>query len=75
MRLAATIYIADVTEENVDNILKQYTQAYPPDDRDLLLSWSGRHWKKDDPSVTLPKPGPGHILVASNKASGNVRSS
>ena len=73
MRLAATIYIADVTEENVDNILKQYTQAYPPDDRDLLLSWAGRHWKADDPSVTLPKPGPNHILAASNRGSETVR--
>lgn len=29
MRLAATIYVADVNEENVGNILNEYTQEYP----------------------------------------------
>jgi len=67
-RMAATVYIADVNEDNVDQILKEYTQAYPPDDRDLLLSWAGRHWRADDPSVKLPKPTPGHILFEESKA-------
>jgi hypothetical protein len=63
------VYIADVNDDNVDNILNEYTQAYPPsDDRDLLLGWAGRHWKKGDPSVTLPKPSKGHILADSATA-------
>jgi len=44
MRLAATIYVADVKEDNVDAILADYTQAYPPNDRELLLSKQGIHW-------------------------------
>ena len=57
------ILCADVNEENVNEIMAQYTQAYPPNDRDLLLSWAGTHWKKDDPSVKLPKPRQGHVLA------------
>jgi hypothetical protein len=64
MRLAATVYIADVNDQNYESILDHYTQAYPPnDDVDLLLSWKGRHWKKDDPSRKLPTPSPDHILL------------
>jgi SET domain len=63
MRLAATIYLAEVTEENADYIMQQYTQAFPPQERDLLLSWAGRHWKRDDPTKKLPDPAPHHILV------------
>jgi hypothetical protein len=64
MRLAATVYIADVNEQNYESIMDHYTQAYPPnDDVDLLLSWIGRHWKKDDPSRKLPTPSPDHILL------------
>ncbi|GKY95843.1 hypothetical protein MPSEU_000544900 [Mayamaea pseudoterrestris] len=63
MRLAATIYVADVNEANVNEIMSQYTQAYPPNDRDLLLSWAGTHWKKDDPSAHLPTPRKGHVLT------------
>ena len=62
MRMAATVYITDVNEDNVDSISTQYTQAYPPSDRNLLLSWAGRHWKKDDPTAKLPEPEPDHIL-------------
>lgn len=62
MRMAATIYVADVNEGNVDAILRDYTQAYPPRDRDLLLSWAGRHWKRNDPSAKLPEPPSHHIL-------------
>ena len=64
MRLAATIYIAEVTPENVDSIMADYTQKFPPDDKDLLLSWAGRHWKRDDPDAKLPSPGSDHILLA-----------
>jgi hypothetical protein len=63
MRMAATVYIADVNERNVNGILNEYTQSYPPRERDLLLGWAGRHWNKDDPAAKLPKPGPNHILV------------
>jgi hypothetical protein len=63
MRMAATVYIADVNDENVDSILNHYTQAYPPgDDVELLMSWKGRHWKRGDPSRKLPKPTPEHVL-------------
>lgn len=66
MRMAATIYVADVNEENAGAILNEYTQAYPPDDRDLLMSWSGRHWRKDDTTAKLPAPVSGHILLEAN---------
>lgn len=62
-RLAATVYISDVNEENVNAILSQYTQVYPPKDPALLLSWAGSHWKSNDPSVQLPKPTQHHILI------------
>jgi len=62
MRMAATVYIADVNDKNIRNVMKHYTQAYPPKDLDLLKSWMGRHWKRGDPSRSLPKPPPGHIL-------------
>jgi hypothetical protein len=63
-RLSATIFVADVSEDIVDSIMHEYTQVYPPKDRDLLLSWAGRHWRKDDPSYSLPKPSSDHILLA-----------
>jgi hypothetical protein len=63
MRLAATVYIADVNEQNVDRIMQEYTQAYPPQDRELLLGWAGRHWKPGDPSRKLPEPPKDHVLV------------
>lgn len=61
--MAATVYIADVNEINADNIMKQYTQAFPPNDRELLLSWAGRHWKPNDPAAKLPQPEKGHVLL------------
>jgi len=63
MRLAATVYVADVNENNVDRIQEDYTQAYPPRDRDLLMSWAGTHWNRNDETARLPKPGRNHILV------------
>ena len=68
MRMAATIYIADVNEVNVDNIMADYTQAFPPRDRDLLLSWAGAHWKPNDPDVHLPDPPSDHVRVAPAEA-------
>ena len=63
MRMAATVYIADVNEQNYAGILAEYTQSYPPRDKSVLLGWAGRHWRRDDPSVKLPKHRDNHILV------------
>ena len=62
MRLAATVYVADVNDENAETILDHYTQAYPPRDLELLKNWTASHWKRDDPSRRLPKPTEDHIL-------------
>jgi len=67
MRMAATVYIADVNDDNIEMVMNHYTQAYPPKDIELLRSWKGRHWKRDDPSRSLPKPPPGHILYDYSK--------
>jgi hypothetical protein len=62
-RLAATVFVADINEENVDAIMDHYyTQPYPPKNRDTLLGWAGTHWKKNDPTALLPKLGSDHIL-------------
>jgi hypothetical protein len=66
MRMAATVYVADVNELNAENILNHYTQAYPPRDVELLKSWIGRHWKRDDPTKKLPKPSRDHIILRNN---------
>jgi SET domain len=64
MRIAATVYVADMNDLNAASIMKHYTQAYPPSgDIDLLKSWKGRHWKKGDHTRKLPKPSPDHLLV------------
>jgi hypothetical protein len=58
MRMAATVYVADIGEDNIDNIMSDYTQHYPPSDRpDLLLAMAGSHWNPTDPNVRLPGPG------------------
>jgi hypothetical protein len=74
MRMAATVYVADVNDLNAPNILNHYTQAYPPRDVELLKSWSGRHWKKGDPTRKLPKPDPDHILVRDSVSTGRSAS-
>ena len=57
MRMAATVYIADIQEDNIDSIMADYTQNYPPPRRkDLLLRMAGTHWKRNDPFVRLPEP-------------------
>lgn len=62
MRMAATVYIADVNKDNVDSTISHYTQAYPPADRDLILSWAGKHWLPTG-GRQLPRPKPGeHVL-------------
>ena len=67
MRMVASVYVADVNDENIENVMNHYTQAYPPRDINLLQSWKARHWKRGDPSRTLPKPPPGHILYEYSK--------
>jgi hypothetical protein len=55
MRMAATVYIADIGDDNIDAIMECYTQKYPPpDDPQFLLGIAGTHWKRDDSSVQLP---------------------
>jgi hypothetical protein len=57
MRMVASIYVADIREDNVEAIMKDYTQKYPPENRpDILMNMAGIHWKRNDPTVTLPKP-------------------
>ena len=55
MRLAATVYVADVNAENVERIMVDYTQYYPPVDEEYLMSISGRHWKRDNESSYIRK--------------------
>ena len=58
MRMAATVYVADIGEDNIDKIMKDYTQHYPPRDRpDLLLAMAGSHWHPTNPTARLPSPG------------------
>jgi hypothetical protein len=52
-RMAATVYISDVHPGNVENIMSDYTQAYPPRDPKLLLRDAGKHWVKGK-SAKLP---------------------
>ena len=55
MRMAATVYVGDVTEENVGELLPSLTQMYPPvGDRGHLLERAGCHWKRGDGSRRLP---------------------
>jgi hypothetical protein len=68
MRMAATVYIADINEENVEAILDEYTQHYPPKGKpEVLMGMAGMHWRRDDPSVRLPKPAEDHVLSDSFK--------
>jgi hypothetical protein len=56
MRMAATVFIADVKPGIVEDILMGYSQIYPPNDADWLLSKAGSHWQAKDPSKRLPQP-------------------
>lgn len=62
-RLALSVYVADMNEDNVESIADAVTQLYPPRDPDLFLSWAGMHWDPNDPAKKLPPPGPDHILL------------
>lgn len=54
VRLMATLYLADINENNVKSIVKHYTDPFPPATVDYLLKWRGLHWKKDG-SAQLPR--------------------
>jgi hypothetical protein len=57
MRMAATIYVADISVDNIDALLTDYTQQYPPKDQpELLLAMAGNHWHRDNPEARLPVP-------------------
>ena len=55
MRLAATIYVADVDRENVERIMVDYTQYYPPVDEEYLMSIAGLHWRRDGGTAYIRK--------------------
>ena len=55
MRMAATVYIGDITPTNVNNLLLSLTQAYPPiGNAQHLLARAGDHWSRSNPSKKLP---------------------
>jgi hypothetical protein len=56
MRIAATVYIADIRPDNVERIMKEYTQSYPPrSDSSLLLTLAATHWQRADARIRLPR--------------------
>lgn len=57
MRLAATIYIGEITPTNVHHLLLSLTQAYPPPGNARhLLERAGNHWHHSNPAIKLPLP-------------------
>lgn len=56
IRIAASIYIADVNDDNVKQVLKQNTNEYPPQDSQMLLSIAGSHWNLNNSTSHLPLP-------------------
>ena len=58
MRMAATVYIADIDADNIHAILSDfvtYPQAYPPPGQpEILLKSAGKHWDRNDASKKLP---------------------
>jgi len=58
MRMAATLFVADIDATNIGSILDRfvcYPQAYPPaSNPEILLRTAGRHWDPNDPSKKLP---------------------
>ena len=56
MRMAATIYMADVKAANLAQHLESLTQVYPPNDPSHLFNRRARHWKATNPQRRLPGP-------------------
>jgi hypothetical protein len=58
MRMMATVYLADVDDDNIHAIMSKfvtYPRHYPPPAQpELLLQQAGRHWNRDDASSKLP---------------------
>ena len=54
MRMALSIYLADTNENNVESIIGDYTDPFPPAEPAYLLKNRGRHWKKDG-STRIPR--------------------
>lgn len=49
MRLAATVYIADINDLNVKGVAEEtLTQLFPMSDQNWLYAQRGRHWLKSD---------------------------
>uniref|UniRef100_A0A7S2UPT8 Uncharacterized protein n=1 Tax=Attheya septentrionalis TaxID=420275 RepID=A0A7S2UPT8_9STRA len=44
MRLSVSVYFSDITEDNVDKFLSEYTPSVPELDHDSLLAKRGLHW-------------------------------
>jgi hypothetical protein len=58
MRMAATVYLADINEHNIAALTSPYVtypKHYPPPSQpELLWQQAKRHWNPDDPSSKLP---------------------
>lgn len=62
MRLTASIYVADINNQNIRTIAQDSMIDYLGYDPKLLLTWAGRHWSSTDSFKKLPKSDPNHIL-------------
>jgi hypothetical protein len=50
----ATIYVAQISEENVESILLDFSDPFPPKDGEYFLKMKGRHWNNER-STHLPR--------------------
>jgi len=66
-RLALSIYISDINEDNLEETADAVTNYYPPKkNMDLFRGWAGIHWDPKDKSKKLPQPSPNHLLLQSS---------
>ena len=65
-RLAMSLYVADIREDNIDALKESFTNYYETD----LLSLVGSHWSKRNERVRLPRPTQEHILKKSTTNEG-----